>query len=98
MVDDLSEVEFEECWYKYLIENYTNIKGNDLKIRELLEYPTYEFLCLKRELDSIVNEVYLDMVLNQLTQLENERISLEIELVKQRVEELKQLKREIEEK
>ena len=48
----------------------------------------YEFLCLKRELDSLTNEVYLDMLLNQLTELEGERISLEIEVIKRKMEEL----------
>lgn len=80
-VDLYEDKEFYEYWYKYLIKNFTNIKVGRIKIRTLLENPTVEFLKLKRSLDEMVNEVYLDMLLAQINNLEEQNIQAHINML-----------------
>lgn len=80
-VELYEDEEFCEHWYKYLIKNFTNIKVGRIKIKTLLENPTVQFLKLKRSLDEMVNEVYLDMLLAQINNLEEQNIQAHINML-----------------
>lgn len=81
MVDSCSEQEFCEYWYKYLIKNFTDVEINRIKINTLLESPTVQFLELKRSLDEMVNEVYLDMLFAKMNELEQQKILMHTQVI-----------------
>lgn len=83
-----TDEDFEEVWYKYLIKNFTNVKDGDIKIRTLLESPKVEFLHLKRSLDDLTNEVYLDMLLNQINELQQQKIGVYGDLLSKNISQL----------
>lgn len=93
--EECREEDFAEHWYKYLIKNFTNVKIDKVKINTLFKSPKVEFLLLKRTLDEMVNEVYLDMVLAQIDNLEQQKISAHIEEIDKRAKELNEIAQEV---
>lgn len=88
---------FLEEWYKYLIKNFTNIKVGKNKITEVFKSPKVEFIQVKKELEAIVHEVYVEYLISQISEINNIKTIMYTDLLLKKTNEVQEIMAEIKE-